>query len=312
MKDFMAESLLDQSPVDLIRPGSNKLSAMKSFILCLAVVAVSGDAKPWTVAQVAAGAPALNALAEGRLHNVGVITNAAEAGVTQVGGVALNYAAPVVSYAAAVPALHHGAYYGKREADAEAYTPFQVATGQTNGGVITSVGGVPVVPHHAPVAGARVVSYAASPVHYAAAVPAVHHAAYYGKRDAEPYTLGQVATGQTNGGALTFVDAGHGTGHRPIVAAAPVVSYAASPLHYAAAVPALHHGAYAYYGKRDAEPYTPFQVATGQTNGGVITSVGGVPVVPHHAPVAGAVPAATYGYAAVPHAYGHIAYGYGR
>merc|ERR1711862_1055526 len=181
----------------------------------------------------------------GRLHNVGVITNAAEAGVTQVGGVALNYAAPVVSYAAAVPALHHGVYYGKREADADAYTPYQVATGQTNGG------------------------------------------------------------------ALTFVDAGHGTGHRPIVAAAPVVSYAAAPLHYAAAVPALHHNV--YYGKRDAEPYTLGQVAAGQTNGGVITSVVGLPVAPHHAPVAGAVPAATYAYAALPHTYGHLAYNlYGK
>merc|ERR1711862_1027186 len=195
----------------------------------------------------------------GRLHNVGVITNAAEAGVTQVGGVALNYAAPVVSYAAAVPALHHGVYYGKREAEADAYTPFQVATGQTNGGVITSVGGVAVVPHRAPVATAPVVSYAASPLHYAAAVPTVHHGVVYGKREAEPYTLGQVATGQTNGGALTFVDAGHGTGHRPIVAAAPVVSYAYAP--------------HVYYGKRSAEPYTLGQVATGQTNGGVITSV---------------------------------------
>merc|ERR1712045_69039 len=82
------------------------------------------------------------------------------------------------------------------------------------------------------------------------------------------FTMGQVATGQTNGGTLTFLDAGHGTGHRPIVAAAPVVSYAYAP----------HH---VYYGKREAEPYTLAQVATGQTNGGVITSVGGVPVVPH-------------------------------
>merc|ERR1712244_12465 len=113
---------------------------------------------------------------------------AAEAGVTQVGGVALNYAVPAV----------HGAY----------------------------------------------------------AVPALHHGVYYGKREAKPYTLGQVATGQTNGGALTFVDAGHGTGHRPVVATAPVVSYAA-------AVPALHHGV--YYGKRQAEasPYTIGQVAAG-------------------------------------------------
>ena len=158
---------------------SQRVVIQHPFQLCLAVVAVSGDAKPWTVAQVAAGAPALNALKDGRLHNVGVITNAAEAGVTQVGGVALNYAAPVVSYAAAVPALQHGAYYrGKREADAEPYTPFQVATGQTNGGVITSVGGVPVVPHHAPVAGA----VPAATYGYAAVPHAYGHIAYgYGR-----------------------------------------------------------------------------------------------------------------------------------
>ena len=76
-------------------------------------------------------------------------------------------------------------------------------------------------------------------------------------------------------------------------------------MHYAAAVPALHHGV--YYGKREAEPYTIGQVAAGLTNGGVITSVGGVPVVPHHAPrVATAVPAATYAYAGVPHTYGYV------
>ena len=214
------------------------------------MVAVSGDAKPWTVAQVAAGEPAKNALAEGRLHNIGVITNAAEAGVTQVGGVALNYAVPAVHGAYAVPALHHNVYYGKREAEAK------------------------------------------------------------------PYTLAQVATGQTSGGALTFLDAGHGTGHRPIVAAAPVVSYAASPLHYAYAaphVPATYaYGAPHVYsgnrGKREAAPYTLGQVAAGQTNGGVITSVGGVPVVPHRAPVA--VPA-TYAYA-VPHVNYGYGYGYGR
>merc|ERR1712184_94472 len=115
-----------------------------------------------------------NALAEGRLHNIGVITNAAEAGVTQVGGVALNYAAPVVSYAA-VPALHHGVYYGKREA--EPYTIGQVAAGLTNGGVITSVGGVPVVPHHAPVAAAVPAATNA----YAAHVPHTYGSVYYGK-----------------------------------------------------------------------------------------------------------------------------------
>merc|ERR1712154_176663 len=64
---------------------------MRTLILSLVVVAVSGDAKPWTVAQVAAGEPVKNAIAEGRLHNIGVITNAAEAGVTHVGAVPLSY-----------------------------------------------------------------------------------------------------------------------------------------------------------------------------------------------------------------------------
>merc|ERR1712071_198334 len=36
----------------------------------------SADAEPYTVAQIAHGAHIANAAAEGRLHNVGVITNA--------------------------------------------------------------------------------------------------------------------------------------------------------------------------------------------------------------------------------------------
>merc|ERR1712156_957250 len=82
---------------------------MRTLILSLVVVAVSGDAKPWTVAQVAAGEPVKNAIAEGRLHNIGVITNAAEAGVTHVGAVPLSYHVPAVPYS----------FYGKREAEAE-------------------------------------------------------------------------------------------------------------------------------------------------------------------------------------------------
>merc|ERR1711913_217949 len=157
---------------------------MKTLILSLVVVAVSGDAKPWTVAQVAAGEPVKNAIAEGRLHNIGVITNAAEAGVTHVGAVPLTYHVPAGQTAGGVitaidyghntgglrPVVHHApvvysaayhhpytAYYGKREAEAEPYTLAQVAAGQTAGGVITSVGGHPVVPfrslagvHHYP------------------------------------------------------------------------------------------------------------------------------------------------------------------
>merc|ERR1712128_397579 len=106
-------------------------SIMRAFIVCLAIAAVSGDAKPYTVAQVAAGLPVKNALADGRLHNVGVITNAVEAGVKTVGAIPAGYAAGVY-------AGYPYARYGKREAEAEAkpYTIAQVATGQTNGGVI--------------------------------------------------------------------------------------------------------------------------------------------------------------------------------
>merc|ERR1712154_117601 len=132
-------------------------SKMRAFILSLVVVAVTGDAKPWTLAQVAAGEPVKNAIAEGRLHNIGVITNAAEAGVTQVGVVPLSYHVP-----AALPHV----YYGKREAEAEPYTLAQVAAGQTNGGVITHVGGVPVAPHRAPAVYSAYHPYATAPLVY--------------------------------------------------------------------------------------------------------------------------------------------------
>ena len=170
-------------------------------------MAVSGDAKPWTVAQVANGEHIRNALAEGRGHNVGVITNAA---ITPTVHAAATYRLPVASYAGYPFAYSYpSVYYGKREAEAEP----------------------------------------------------------------EPYTLAQVAAGQTNGGLLTYVDYGHGTGHRPIVAAPATYTV---PAAYSAVYP------HVYYGKREAEaePYTLAQVAAGQTAGGVITSVGGHPVVP--------------------------------
>merc|ERR1712165_512396 len=177
-------------------------SNMRAFILSLVVVAVTGDAKPWTVAQVAAGEPVKNAIAEGRLHNIGVITNAAQAGVTHVGAVP-------------VPAVLPHVYYGKREAEADPYTLAQVAAGQTAGGVITAIdyghntGGLRPLVHHVPAV-------------YSAYHP---YTAYYGKREAEaePYTLAQVAAGQTAGGVITAIDYGHNTGGlRPVVHHAPV------------------------------------------------------------------------------------------
>merc|ERR1711964_121354 len=123
---------------------------MKAFIIVALAAAVHGDAKPYTVGQVLAGAT----------HG-GVITSTTYHGGLKVAGfphvataivpAAVGYAAPVV--------------YGKREA--EPYTVGQVLAGHTAGGVITSTtyaGGlkVPGLPlaHHYPVV--------------------------YGKREAEP------------------------------------------------------------------------------------------------------------------------------
>merc|ERR1711999_25589 len=148
-------------------------SSMRAFIVCLAIASVSGDAKPYTVKQVAEGLPVKNAIADRRLHNVGVITNAAEAGVTKVGAVPVG-----VTYAATHVVYSHTAY------------PY--------------------------------------PLHY------------LGKRGAEPYTLGQVAAGQTAGGEITAIDFGHGTGLQPAKAATHVV--AVNPVVYArAAYPYYNH-----------------------------------------------------------------------
>merc|ERR1711913_209869 len=255
---------------------------MRTLILSLVVVSVSGDAKPWTVAQVAAGEPVKNAIAEGRLHNIGVITNAAEAGVTHVGAVPLSY------HGGYVPTAFPQVYYGKREAEPEPYTLAQVAAGQTAGGLITAIdyghntGLRPVVPALAQVKAVSAVS--AVPAVYShipyigGAVPHV----YYGKREAEPepYTVNQVAAGQTNGGVITSVGGVPVVPHHAPVSVPHSYTVPHTPLVY-------NHPAYPAYGKREAdpEPYTLAQVAAGQTAGGVITSVGGVPVVPHRAPV---------------------------
>merc|ERR1711994_326013 len=179
--------------------------------------------KPWTVAQVAAGEPVKNAIAEGRLHNIGVITNAAEAGVTHVGAVPLSYHVPA---AAALPHV----YYGKREAEADPYTLAQVAAGQTAGGVITAIdyghntGGLRPLVHHVPAV-------------YSAYHP---YTAYYGKREAEaePYTLAQVAAGQTAGGVITSVGGQPVAPHRSVPGHAPLVY--STPYHHAA--PFVYYG----------------------------------------------------------------------
>ena len=117
------------------------------------VVAVSGDVKPWNVAQGAAGEPA------DRLRNYQHATTcwSHQSGSSLeprcVGGVPVVPQRASVSVPSSPLVNNHPAYpgYRKREAEPEPYTLAQVAAGQTAGGVITSVGGVPVVPHRAPV-----------------------------------------------------------------------------------------------------------------------------------------------------------------
>merc|ERR1712215_597553 len=166
--------------------------------------------------------------------------------------------------------------------EADPYTIGQVLTGRTAGGVITGVS--------YPVVGA-VAGFPYTAVHHP--VVGYSHPVVYGKREAkaepEPYTIGQVLTGQTNGGAITHVDYGHGL---PKVAGFPYTA-----VHTVA--PVVHHGVVGYsryhpyvYGKREAEA-EPFY---GYTAAGVVPYV-------HHA---GIVAPTGLGHAVAVTGYGHV------
>merc|ERR1712098_29392 len=163
--------------------------------------------------------------------------------------------------------------------EADPYTIGQVLTGRTAGGVITgvtypgvgTVAGFPYTAVHHPVVG-------------------YSHPVLYGKREAEaepePYTIGQVLTGQTAGGAITHVDYGHGL---PKVAGFPYTA-----VHTVA--PVVHHGVVGYshpvvYGKREAEAEPFYGYAAGV-----------VPYV-HHAAV---VAPTALGHAVAVTGYGHV------
>merc|ERR1712126_706843 len=156
--------------------------------------------------------------------------------------------------------------------EADPYTIGQVLAGRTAGGVITGV----TYPGVGAVAG---FPYTAVP-HIGYSHPVV-----YEKREAEPepepYTIGQVLTGQTNGGAITHVDYGHGL---PKVAGFPYTA-----VH--AVAPVVHHGVYSVYGKREAEAEPFYGYAAG--------------VVPylHHAAV---VAPTGLGHAVAVTGYGHV------
>merc|ERR1712183_938797 len=93
---------------------------MRAFIIVALAASVYGEAKPYTVGQVLAGAT-----------NGGVITSTTYHGGLKVAG---------FPHAAVVPALGYAApvVYGKREAEPEPYTVGQVLAGHTAGGIITS------------------------------------------------------------------------------------------------------------------------------------------------------------------------------
>merc|ERR1712045_302022 len=99
---------------------SHQIANMKSFALVLAFIA-SASCDAYTVGQVAHGAT-YGGIVTGVDYGHGLVS-----GVGAIGNRAV-YAPAVHSYAA-VPAVHHGAYYGKREAEADAYTIGQVAAG---------------------------------------------------------------------------------------------------------------------------------------------------------------------------------------
>merc|ERR1711973_790689 len=125
--------------------------------------------------------------------------------------------------------------------------------------------------------------------------------------EADPYTIGQVLAGQTNGGVLTST-----TYHGGVkVAGFPYTKVAAVPHTYTYGYP------YAYYGKREAEaepePWTVGQIAAGAHvaeaikdgrphNVGVITNAAIAPVAATH--VVSAYAGYPYAYSGYPYAVG--------
>merc|ERR1711884_800461 len=101
---------------------SHQIANMKSFALVLAFIA-SASCDAYTLGQVHHGAT-YGGIVTGVDYGHGLVS-----GVGAIGNRAVYAHAPAVHSHAAVPAVHHGAYYGKREAEADAYTLGQVYAG---------------------------------------------------------------------------------------------------------------------------------------------------------------------------------------
>merc|ERR1712051_97706 len=168
---------------------SHQITNMKSFALVLAFIAgASCDA--YTLGQVAHGAT-YGGVVTGVDYGHGLVS-----GVGAIGNRAVYAHAPAVHSHGAVPAVHHGAYYGKREAEADAYTLGQVAAGLPVHNAYTTG-------HAHNVGVVTGLSHGVYGAHHAYAVPAAHHGVYYGKREAETdaYTTGHAH----NVGVVTHV-----------------------------------------------------------------------------------------------------------
>merc|ERR1712038_291245 len=170
------------------------------------------------------------AVATGHPHNVGVLTGVGYSGYSH-------------------------AYYGKREAEADAYTIGQVAYGGARG-VITGVDyGYGAVSGYGAI-GNRAIAYAATPA--VAAVPAVSYTSPVVSKVSAPAV---VSTYNTAPAVVSTYNT------------APYNSYAHTNLGYSGILGYNRHFIAKREAESDAEAYTPAQVALGQTNGGVITGV---------------------------------------
>merc|ERR1711887_469111 len=113
---------------------SNKanMRAPVTFVL-LAVAVSNADPEAYTIGQVAAGLPVVNAYATGHPHNVGVITGTSYSAPVFTGHAVghLGYAGHAVAAPLAYGHYGYAGHYGKREAeaDSDAYTIGQVAAG---------------------------------------------------------------------------------------------------------------------------------------------------------------------------------------
>merc|ERR1712071_138024 len=182
---------------------------MKAFVIVALVAAVAGEADPYTIGQVLAGQT-----------NGGGITSTTYHGGVKVAGF------PYTTVAAAVVPHTYGypyAYYGKREAEAEAepWTVGQIAAGAHiaeaikdgrphNVGVITNAAIAPLAATHV-VAGYSAYPYAYSGKREAEAAPALVYTA-----GAVPYTTGVVGYPYAVGAhAVTYAGAPHAVAYPP-------------------------------------------------------------------------------------------------